>query len=228
MAIHYLREIRTLQREGPYFLAGYCFGGMIVYEMARLLKTQGQEVALLVMFNTPAPGSLKWWPLRPSRLVKRIARDLRKLRTLSMQKKLVVLRTKALGLARLASGSIKGALWQFLAKSSIGVAEREAQEFLSIADINLLAAKAYDPGAYAGRIIFFLTKDDETSLYATDPVNGWMALAEDGIEVYDFAGDDTPSLRHAPNTELAEKLKSCITQAQTLQAGIRGEAIGAH
>ena len=75
--------------------------------------------------------------------------------------------------------------------------------------------------------MFFLTKDEGTSLYATDPA-GWMALAEDGIEVYDFAGDNTPSIRQAPNVELAQKLKSCLSQAQTLQTGIRGEAIGAH
>lgn len=227
MALHYLREIRTVQRKGPYFLAGYCFGGMIAYEMGRLLKAQGQDVAMLVMFNTPAPGSLKWWPLRPSSLIRRTARELRKLRTLRIRQKLVVLRSKAIRLARLASGSFKAALWRSLAKSSPGIAERKAEGFLNIADINLLAAKAYNPGAYAGRIIFFLTKDEETSLYATDPA-GWRALAEDGIEVYDFAGDNTPSIRQAPNVELAERLKSCLTQARTLQTETRGEAIGAH
>jgi len=216
MAIHYLREIRTVQRKGPYFLAGNCFGGMIAYEMARLLKAQGQEVALLVMFNSPAPGSLKGWPLKPSYLVKRIARELRELRTLRIREKLVVLRTNAIRLAELASGSFKAALWHALAKSSIGIAEREARGLLSVADINLLAAKAYDPEASAGRIIFFLTKDDAMWLDATDPAGGWMALAEDGIEVYDFAGGNPPSIRHAPTIEFAEKLKSCLTQAQTL------------
>jgi thioesterase domain-containing protein len=218
MANHYLREIRTVQRKGPYLLVGYCFGGMIAYEMARLLKTQGQEVALLVMFNTPAPGSLKWWPLRPSYLVKRIARELRKLRTLTIREKLVALRTKAIELARQVSGSFKAALWHALAKSSIGIAERKTQGLLSVADINIVAAKAYDPGAYPGRIIFFLTNDDDdaTSFYATDPAGGWMPLAEDGVEVYAFAGGNPPSIRHAPNIELAEKLKSSLIQAQTL------------
>ncbi len=217
MAIHYLREIRAVQRKGPYFLAGYCFGGMIVYEMARLLKTHGEEVALLMMFNTPAPGSLKWWPLRPSYLVKRIARELRKLPTLRIREKLVALRTKAIELGRLAFGSFRAALWRALAKSSIGIAERGAKGLLSVADINILAAKAYDPGAYPGRIIFFLTNDDDaTSLYATDPAGGWMALAEDGIEVYTFAGGIRPSIKNGLNAELADKLKSCLAQAQTL------------
>jgi thioesterase domain-containing protein len=217
MASHYLREIRAVQWKGPYFLAGYCFGGMVAYEMARLLKTQGQEVALLVMFNTPAPGSLKWWPFKPSYPVKRIARELRKLRTLRIREKLVALRAKAIELTRIASGSFKAALWHALVKSSIGIAKRQAQGLMSVADINILAAKAYDPGTYAGRIIFFLTNDDDaTLLSATDPAGGWRALAEDGIEVYTFAGGNPPSIRHGPNIELAEKLKSCLTQAQTL------------
>jgi len=190
---------------------------MIVYEMARLLKTHGEEVALLMMFNTPAPGSLKWWPLRPSYLVKRIARELRKLPTLRIREKLVALRTKAIELGRLAFGSFRAALWRALAKSSIGIAERGAKGLLSVADINILAAKAYDPGAYPGRIIFFLTNDDDaTSLYATDPAGGWMALAEDGIEVYTFAGGIRPSIKNGLNAELADKLKSCLAQAQTL------------
>ena len=157
------------------------------------------------------------------------ARELRKLRTLRIREKLVALRTKAIELARQVSGSFKAALWHALAKSSIGIAERKTQGLLSVADINIVAAKAYDPGAYPGRIIFFLTNDDDdaTSLYATDPAGGWMALAEDGIEVDAFDGSNTPSLRHAPNIELGEKLKSYLTQAQTLQAGIRDEAKGA-
>jgi len=218
MASYYLREIRTVQRSGPYFLAGYCFGGMIAYEMARLLKAQGQDVALLVMFNTPAPGSLKWWPFKPSYPVKRIARELRKLRTLSIQEKVVALRAKTIELTRIASGSFKAALWHALAKSSIGIAEREVHGFMSVTDSNISAAKAYDPGTYAGRIIFFLTNDDDaTLLSATDPVGGWRALAENGIEFYTFAADNPPtSIRQAPNMELAEKLKSCLVQAQTL------------
>jgi thioesterase domain-containing protein/acyl carrier protein len=215
MANHYLREIRTVQRKGPYFLAGYCFGGMIAYEMARFLKTQGEEVALLVMFNTPAPGSLKWWPLRPNYLMKHTARELRKLRTLTIRERLLGLRKKATGLTRLASGSFKVALWRAISKSSTRIAVREARGFLSVADINLLAAKAYDPGTYAGHIIFFLTKDDPTSLYASDPVGRWMDLAEGGIEVHAFGGGNTPPIRQAPNIDLAKKFKSCLAEAQT-------------
>jgi thioesterase domain-containing protein len=212
MAVQYLREIRAVQPKGPYFLSGYCFGGMVAYEMARLLKTQGEDVALLVMFNTPAPGSLKGWPLRQVYLAKRIAHELRTLRILRVREKLVAFGSKAVGLTRLVAGNFKAALWHALARSSLARAAKGAQQLLRVADINVSAAKAYHPAAYPGRIILFLT-EEAMSLYAIDPRDGWLALAGDGIEVHALAGDNNSLFDARFIDGLAEKLKSCITRA---------------
>jgi amino acid adenylation domain-containing protein len=53
MAAHYLREIRSVQPAGPYLLGGYCFGGIVAFEMAHQLHRQGQEVALVALLNAP-------------------------------------------------------------------------------------------------------------------------------------------------------------------------------
>jgi aspartate racemase len=55
MAEHYINEIRTINPEGPYLLAGYCFGGVVVFEMAQQLISQGYKVALLANFNAVSP-----------------------------------------------------------------------------------------------------------------------------------------------------------------------------
>jgi phthiocerol/phenolphthiocerol synthesis type-I polyketide synthase E len=52
MATHYLKEIRKVQPNGPYFLGGYCSGGTIAFEAAQQLRAQGERVALLAMFDT--------------------------------------------------------------------------------------------------------------------------------------------------------------------------------
>ena len=52
MAALYLKEIRRVQPHGPYFLGGYCGGGTIAYEAAQQLQTDGEQVALLAMFDT--------------------------------------------------------------------------------------------------------------------------------------------------------------------------------
>ncbi|HEY4308830.1 MAG TPA: thioesterase domain-containing protein [Pirellulales bacterium] len=39
------------QPDGPYCLGGFSFGGLVAYEMARLLRDRGQEVALLAIID---------------------------------------------------------------------------------------------------------------------------------------------------------------------------------
>ena len=55
LAAHYLKEMQTVQPEGPYFLGGVCSGGIIAFEMAQQLQTQGQKVALLALIEPPSP-----------------------------------------------------------------------------------------------------------------------------------------------------------------------------
>lgn len=56
MAEAYLEEIREVQPEGPYYLGGFSGGGMTAYEMAQQLTAVGEEVAMVVMLDTPVPG----------------------------------------------------------------------------------------------------------------------------------------------------------------------------
>jgi thioesterase domain-containing protein/acyl carrier protein len=62
MAAEYLKEMRTVQPEGPYQLCGSSFGGLIAFEMACQLMTNGEKVSLLTLFDTYAPGYVKKKP----------------------------------------------------------------------------------------------------------------------------------------------------------------------
>jgi len=52
LAANNVRQMRERQPEGPYFLAGFCFGGLVALEMARQLERQGERVQLLAMIDT--------------------------------------------------------------------------------------------------------------------------------------------------------------------------------
>ena len=52
MADFYLKAVRRFQPDGPYILAGYSLGGLVTLEMARTLRSSGQDVALLVMIDS--------------------------------------------------------------------------------------------------------------------------------------------------------------------------------
>lgn len=64
-APYYLEAIRSLQPEGPYHLGGYSAGGILAYEVAQQLRTQGEEVAFLAILDMPAPNPAYrvWWQI---------------------------------------------------------------------------------------------------------------------------------------------------------------------
>lgn len=52
IARYHVRSIRDVQPTGPYFLGGWCVDGLVAYEVAQQLRAAGDEVALLVLFDT--------------------------------------------------------------------------------------------------------------------------------------------------------------------------------
>ncbi len=77
MAAHYLAAIRAQNPEGPYALAGFSFGGLIAFEMARQLLAMGKRVQFLGMFDTYAYQSNYHLP-RFKRLAKNSLNTLKK------------------------------------------------------------------------------------------------------------------------------------------------------
>ncbi|SFA56837.1 amino acid adenylation domain-containing protein [Paracoccus halophilus] len=50
-----VRALTDIQPQGPYRLAGHCFGGVVAFEMARRLEARGDTVERLVIMDAPAP-----------------------------------------------------------------------------------------------------------------------------------------------------------------------------
>jgi thioesterase domain-containing protein len=64
MAACYIEQIRAVQPQGPYLLGGHSFGANVAFEMSQQLQRQGQDIALLVIFDMGAPHPYN----RPARL----------------------------------------------------------------------------------------------------------------------------------------------------------------
>lgn len=62
MAAHYIHEIRTVQPQGPYYIGGSSYGGLVAWEMACQLEQAGESVALLALFDTHGPGYPEYLP----------------------------------------------------------------------------------------------------------------------------------------------------------------------
>jgi amino acid adenylation domain-containing protein len=61
-----LADIRTVQPHGPYHLAGHCFGGMVMVEVAQQLRAEGETVALLALIDAYAPTAISLQPKVPT------------------------------------------------------------------------------------------------------------------------------------------------------------------
>lgn len=67
-----LREIRTLQPQGPYYLGGNCSGGIVALEIARQLKLAGENVPFVFMieaYGLNYPRRKSWIPAPIFRII---------------------------------------------------------------------------------------------------------------------------------------------------------------
>lgn len=56
MARYYISEIKLVQQEGPYLLAGGSMGGLLAFEVAHQLEAMGDKVEKIIMFDTFGPN----------------------------------------------------------------------------------------------------------------------------------------------------------------------------
>jgi acyl-coenzyme A synthetase/AMP-(fatty) acid ligase/thioesterase domain-containing protein/tetratricopeptide (TPR) repeat protein len=80
MAYYIVNSIRKIQPVGPYYLAGWSFGGLLAYEITSQLQAQHQEVKFLGLIDSQAPMIMHNMvfdkhALRLINIIKAIARD---------------------------------------------------------------------------------------------------------------------------------------------------------
>jgi thioesterase domain-containing protein len=83
VASRYVDLVRQRQPQGPYHLLGLCFGGIVAYQMGRLLEEDGQRVAMVTIIDAVLPTAIR--TDRRKRLrsyAGKMARSLRSPRTL--------------------------------------------------------------------------------------------------------------------------------------------------
>ncbi len=66
-----VRLIKAAQPQGPYTLMGHCVFGSLAFEAAQQLRAMGDQVSLVVMLDTIAPGYVEDMPLH-DKLLRRL------------------------------------------------------------------------------------------------------------------------------------------------------------
>ena len=211
MADAYLAELRSLQPEGPYYLGGYCFGGLLAIEAARRLSALGAEVALVVLIQTINPMYARFKPnlsvFQRSwyRTTKRVDLELEQLHYKGAGH--VVDRCKR--------------AWQIAtAKTAVTVdhwtknGHRRPQDMSMSYALEMLAIehdkarRHYIPHPYSGDVILFRASKQLSGLM-TDSSLGWKGLLAGNLEIHDLPGHQ--------ETLLSEPNVSLLAQELTIQ-----------
>ena len=170
MAGHYLDEMRKVQPSGPYFIGGYCFGGIVAFEMAQQLWKQGISANLVAMFSAPLrfnrpPGER---PFIAERTPKPASSPGRRTFLGRIQG---AVRWRAENMLYAGWGMVHkhGCRWMVAAGIPVPQKWRE----LYIARALLQAEKRYSPQFLDGRLVIFRG----AGIYDHDPGMGWSKLA---------------------------------------------------
>jgi len=201
MANHYIREMRTVQSQGPYFLGGYSFGGIVAFEAAKQLLQQGEEIGKLIVFDTCLPG-YEW----RSPFWKRIFLHLENI----LSQGPAYLGKKIIGWSQQGKYQIQNKYKHYLKEvSGFSVTDKH----LEIIGINDQAARAYTLTNYPGRITLIRTEDrHRDSSIGQEYIAhfGWGDLAQAGVDIHYVPGSHI-SLFDEPQVQvMAEKLKECL------------------
>ena len=215
MAAHYIKEMREVQPQGPYFIGGRSLGGMVAFEMAQQLRAQGQAIGLLALLDTYPSGYAKLFRNQATsravlgRAAKRTKAHLANLQSLSVKAGIAYLNKKA----RFAPRKLKSQVWRRVYTSYEKLDRPLPRTFRDVKEFNSLAVREYTPQVYDGRVtLFWASADLRTSI---DLVEGWQALAGGGIEVHEIPGSHLDIVKEPHVQELAEKLGDCLETTQS-------------
>jgi thioesterase domain-containing protein len=216
MAALYLREARDVHPGGPWYLAGYCFGTLVAFEMAQQLLAQGEDVRMVAMFNGPSPAWIRrygWYGNQPSQRGRhakspplrgkaRLVRALREPRRFQ---------TALAWYLRKASRR-----WIDVRRAELALRlrrplpERIREQFFL--DLHARVERAYEPKPYPRDLIVFHGE----GLYE-DPELGWGGLADRGIATHAVPGEHTNNRQAMAEPSagfIAERLQEYLAGAE--------------
>ncbi|MEH2283681.1 MAG: amino acid adenylation domain-containing protein [Nostoc sp.] len=210
----YLQEIRQIQPDGPYFLGGHCYGGVLAFEMAQQLQKQGETVGLLVVID--AILSEKRIETTESdddaKFLLRIAESMKTENNIDF----------SLPFEELKNLSLNEQLNLINKKANSIFSDAEIEDFLRYYKrfkVHVQAMRNYVPQVYPGSMTLFrankeIIHDFESPEFQTDdPLLGWGKYSNQAIKVIEVPGDHFSIFVEPHIQELAKHLRFCIDDA---------------
>lgn len=179
LARSYVASMRQQQPHGPYHLAGFCFGGLLAYEIALQFKDQGEEIGSLTLIESYLR---RGWSYRPWMIIVKTMHLLIKRGPLAFWRRMRQQqgRKQERTVEQMTTPSTKRANLVF------GADNPDYQSYY-FARATRKYEKSIRP--FDGRILHFRAADEAISeIYAVHPGGGFAELARAGIAIYSLPG----------------------------------------
>jgi len=223
IAAHYLREIRSVQFQGPYYLGGYSFGSIVALEIAQQLKDQAQEVALLALLDPPRPFKtsdkastrLSDSPTSINGFHSRLHRHYTNVNSLGYKKGIVYLWERVAGKISELRSNVSTKVSNGLKRALIKICLARGRDLPSsvrsryILDLYHRIRPEYEMRRYSGRVVLF-KGDDQSDEYVGD----WDLYLVDEKQIYQVPGHHMGLREETYIRGWAEHLKACLEAAQ--------------
>lgn len=220
IAAHHLREIRAVQPQGPYYLGGWCFGGMVAFEMAQQLKRQGEEVALLFLLDLGTLRNVKALTDRLAdsskneSLCDELSRHVSTLAKLKLREILTYVGVRVLDRTNALISTVRNVVKRLYCRACL-VTGRPIPPSLQldfhIVRVDVRVMREYKPQPYTDRIIHIKAKQ---STYSPQLV---AMLSTGELEAYELSCNHGELVQEPHISIWAEWLKSYLQKAQTSQ-----------
>lgn len=206
IAQEYLTLIRQIQPRGPYRLGGYSFGGVVAYEMARLLREAGESVEHLFLFDTDNPAVPPRYYSRLGRVGARWRMD--RAAGLSLPQCALSLATRVVtGLSEQQQRRR-----ELAAVKAARTTRRRADDMvrpLEVREANLELMTAYVPEPMTEGLTLFRCRDLNDKFEHT-PALGWEAVVSGNLDVIPITGTHLQLFDDPHVSLLAERLAACV------------------
>jgi thioesterase domain-containing protein len=202
MAEEYLSHIRQLVPTGPYFVGGFSSGGVAAYELAQQLVRLGEEVGVLVFFDTVNPLGCD------RSLWDRLLRHYSGARQAGAR--YVFNRISS----RVRRELVLGKLY---AKAELARFRAFDYRHEAVSAAWTSAERRYLPSNYPGHVALFKAQKqgpDFDGIHITDASNGWRPFVSGRLEIVDIDSDHVNLVheRHAKTTAI--ELRRVLLEAR--------------
>jgi amino acid adenylation domain-containing protein len=217
MAAFYIKEIKTLQAKGPYYIGGASFGGLAAFEIAKQLQRQNDEIALVALLDTGTPDYPQALPTttklrsKTYTLVRRFQHHRDSLTLLNSSERidyfLVRLKKVRLKYRRKVRDTYRRAVRELYKRA--GGPSAVPKKYLQIEDLIWKAGLAYQPSPYSGDVTLFHATVQPLGI-VPDRTLGWGRYVTGKLEIHDIPGHHGSIVSEPFVRVLAEKLRECI------------------